>query len=129
MTAILVMAFCSAFSQEITNPAITEPLPKPTTAAGLLSLSHNQKTTGFVFLGITGLSIAILAPGKVDWDTGGTIATFGLASALAAIPFFIASGRNKRRATFKLASQKTTYGLPYGEKNINGICLSIPVGK
>ena len=108
---------------------VSEEWQKPVTQQDYLKLSRNQKTAGIVCLGITAVMVAIAVPGKVDFSTLGTLAGVGLASALTSIPFFIASGRNKRKARFMVTSQKIAFSLPNEDRYITNITLKLPLGR
>lgn len=81
----------TSFSQE---PKPAEPL----TRAELIAKSRTQKTFAFIFLGIGVTTIAILAPGKVDFDALAPLAIGATVCVVASIPLFIAAARNKRKA-------------------------------
>ncbi len=90
----------------------------------LLKKSKNQKTTAWILLGAgAGLGIAGLVVGegavnRVGRDpfdktfsttaTSGALALAGGASMLASIPFFIASGSNRRKASVMLKNESVS---------------------
>lgn len=75
-----------------------ETIPAPKTKADYLKKSKEQKTLGFIFLGIGGASIVAVSSGNSDFGTTGAFAIIGGLSVLGSIPLFIASGVNKRNA-------------------------------
>jgi hypothetical protein len=83
--------FIPTFSQ-------TTGAPAPLTRADYLAKSKRQKTTGFILLGAGVTLIPILAPGNTDLDAVGILAPAAGVCILGSIPFFIASGKNKKRA-------------------------------
>lgn len=94
-----------------------------------LKKSRDQKTAGFVCLGITGVIIAIAAPGKINFDALPTVAALGLVAGIGSITLFIASGKNKRKANLSLTQQKTTAGFPFTYKAIQSLTLKISFTK
>jgi hypothetical protein len=88
---LLLFYFIPTFSQTTVAPA-------PLARADYLAKSKRQKTTGFILLGAGVTLIAILAPGNTDLDAVGILAPAAGACILGSIPFFIASGKNKKRA-------------------------------
>jgi hypothetical protein len=69
------------------------------------------------------------APEKINL-TGTYVAYAGLATMATSIPFFIASGKNKKRANFSLQQQKITMGHKINQQaNYNSIALRITLGK
>ena len=103
-------------------------LNKPMTSQDYLKRARGQKTAGFVFLGITGGIIAILAPGKTNFNTLGFFTGVAAASGITSIWQFIASGHNKRKGMLMLKSEKISLGIPYPAKAVNGISWVIPIG-
>jgi hypothetical protein len=68
-------------------------------------------------------------PEKINL-TGTYVAYAGLATMATSIPFFIASGKNKKRANLSLQQQKITMGHKINQQaNYNSIALSISLGK
>jgi len=68
-------------------------------------------------------------PEKIDL-TGTYIAYAGLAAMATSIPFFIASGKNKKRAHIALTQEKITMGHKINQQtNYNSITLRISLGK
>ncbi len=66
-----------------------------------LKKSKAQKAFGFIFLGAGAISIISVGGGNNDLNALGTavtVVTVGGLLAVASIPLFIASGRNKRKA-------------------------------
>src|SRR5215831_13419198 len=95
-TMLLLMTTSSFCQQTGASQSLTQ--------QNYLEKSKKQKTAAWVLLG-GGLVVAVgsaLLDVNSDWSkegTGYTIAIFtGVASMLASIPLFIASGRNKRKA-------------------------------
>lgn len=77
------------------------------------------------------LSILIVqeAPEKINL-TGTYVAYAGLATMATSIPFFISSGKNKKRANIALTQEKITMGHKINQQtNYNSIALSIRLGK
>jgi galactokinase len=77
------------------------------------------------------LSILIVqeAPEKINL-TGNYVAYAGLATMATSIPFFISSGKNKKRANISLTQEKITMGHKINQQtNYNSIALSISLGK
>ncbi|MGL6268359.1 MAG: hypothetical protein ACRC2O_10535 [Chitinophagaceae bacterium] len=69
------------------------------------------------------------APEKINL-TGTYVAYVGLASMATSIPFFIASGKNKKRANLALIQEKITMGHKLNQQaNYNSIALKIRLGK
>lgn len=113
----------SAIGQDVQTGA-------PVSAEEYMKKSRENKTIGFICLGITAASVAIAAPGNINFDALGTVLTIGLVSGITSIPLFIAAGKNKRKAQMMMSSQKTAIGLPYGKgRAVTGITMSIPLGK
>ena len=99
MVVFLILTFSfSSFSQQI------EPDPVLTKQDYLIK-SKKQKTTGWILLG-TGTTTVIVGAIVDDAKntrteqslTGGIIVVSGIICGLTSIPFFIASGKNKRKA-------------------------------
>src|SRR6476660_9601842 len=63
-----------------------------------LKKSKTQKIVGLVLLGAGAITLISVSGGNTDFGTLGTFVIAGAAATLASIPFFIASGRNKRKA-------------------------------
>jgi len=77
------------------------------------------------------LSILIVqeAPEKINL-TGTYVAYAGLATMASSIPFFISSGKNKKRANIALTQEKITMGHKINQQtNYNSIALRISLGK
>ena len=105
--------------------------------------NKNQKTTAWIMLGggfvLTVGGAAIISKEMLidPWtgDTvnpiGGVIMFYGgLASMTTSIPFFIASGKNKKRAHIALTQEKFTMGHKINQQtNYNSITLRISLGK
>jgi hypothetical protein len=103
----------------------------------------NQKTTAWIMLGggfvLTAGGFVIISKellidpwtGEEVNPIGGEIMSYaGLASMAGSIPFFIASGKNKKRANISLQQQKITMGNKISQQsNYHSICLSISLGK
>jgi hypothetical protein len=108
----------------------------------------NQKTTAWILLtggavlSVSGM-VAQAATATMDLvtimagaepeefsQTGTYVAFAGLATMATSIPFFIASGKNKKRANISLQQQKITMGNKISQQsNYHSICLSISLGK
>jgi len=105
--------------------------------------NKNQKTTAWIMLGggfvLTVGGAAIISKeilidpwtGDTVNPIGGVIMFYGgLASMATSIPFFIASGKNKRRASIALTQEKITMGHKINQQtNYNSITLRISLGK
>lgn len=105
--------------------------------------NKNQKTTAWIMLSggfvltVGGLAVIskelLIDPwtGEEVNPIGGEIMGYaGLASMAGSIPFFIASGKNKKRANISLQQQKITMGNKISQQsNYHSICLSISLGK
>ncbi len=110
----------------------------------LFKKSGNQNTIAWILLGAgAGLGIAGLAVGeggvKRVWSdpvdrtlstvsTGGALALVGGASMLASIPFFIASGKNRRKASVMLKDESVSFSrqLHFGKSFISlGISVNL----
>ncbi len=112
-----------------------------------LQKSKNQKTAAWILLsggivcagigiaiGVSQINNILISAFEENNSNDGTGALFlfiaGSAMTLGSIPLFIAAGKNKRKAFLTPASQKTSFGLPSNKaKNINGVTLTIPLGK
>jgi len=108
----------------------------------------NQKTTAWILLAggatvsLTGL-ITQAATTTIDLvtiivgsepeefsQTGTYIAYAGMATMATSVPFFIASGKNKKRASIALTQEKITMGHKISQQaNYNNIALRIRLGK
>lgn len=103
----------------------------------------NQKRTAWILLtGGTALTIGgvvgqaasftvfvFTQPEEIN-ETGSYVALAGLASMVTSIPFFIASGKNKKRANIALIKEKITMGHKINQQtNYNSVALSIRLGK
>jgi hypothetical protein len=109
----------------------------------------NQKTTAWIL--VTGGSVLTIGgmvgqaatatkdfvtmilvqepPEKINL-TGTYIAYAGLATMATSIPFFITSGKNKKRANIALSQEKITMGHKINQQtNYNSISLRISLGK
>lgn len=75
-----------------------------------LSKSKTQKTVGFILIGAGVTTIALISNGKADFSTTGALVVASGAAILGSIPFFIASGKNKRKSELMLKDQ--TFSLP-----------------
>ncbi len=108
----------------------------------------NQKKTAWILLGsgtvlTVGGVIAQAATVTVDLvtimtgsepeefnQTGSYVALAGIASMATSIPFFIASGKNKKRANIALQEQKITMGNKMNQQaSYQSISLRIRLGK
>ena len=95
-------SFCQQVQQSSTTLTREEYLKK----------SKTQKIVGFVLLGAGAIAFISVSGGNTDFGTLGALVMAGAVSALASIPFFIASGRNKRKAnnaslSFKFEKNQT----------------------
>ena len=107
----------------------------------------NQKKTAWILMGsgtalTVGGVIAQTATATVDLvtmmtgsepefnQTGSYVALAGIASMATSIPFFIASGKNKKRANISLQEQKITMGNKMNQQaSYQSISLKIRLGK
>ena len=65
---------------------------------------------------------------QYDYTAESILIITGAAAMAASIPLFIASGKNKQKATLKVAFQKGAEGLPVAlSKKIPGLTFSIPM--
>jgi hypothetical protein len=79
---------------------------KPKTSQEYLALSRSQKVAGFIFLGAGLTTLALISKGNTSFDVLPFLAILGAGATSASLPFFVASGRNKRRARHASASLK-----------------------
>lgn len=63
-----------------------------------LQKSRTQKVGAFILLGVGLTTLTLISRGHASFDALPILAIAGTAATLASIPFFIASGRNKKRA-------------------------------
>jgi hypothetical protein len=89
---VLICLTINCFGQQ-TNSA-----PTPVKSE-YLQKSKDQKTGGFILLGLGAGLIAIAAPGNVSFDILPVLVIGGTACLLTSIPLFIASSKNKRKAS------------------------------
>ena len=103
MKAILLLVLiCFTFTSFSQNETIVK------NKEYYLKKSKSQKVGGFILLGVSAISFAVVAPGNVDFDAILPLAILGTASGVGAITLFIASGRNKRKAaTVQLQIQRS----------------------
>ena len=95
------------FGQQTPSPQLTR--------EDYLEKSRHQKTAAWVLLGSGAVLFAIAAPGKVSFDILGPMVVIGTAAALASIPLFIGSARNKRKGMaitgiFKIETDPLIHG-------------------
>jgi hypothetical protein len=98
-----LLVISASYSQE-NSPART------LTEQDYLQKSKSQKTAAWILLGAGATMIAIVAPGDISLDIVPVLAVGGTAAVIGSIPFFIAAGKNKRRAmtmTAELNIQQT----------------------
>ncbi len=100
------MLAATSFCQQVQQPSTS------LTRDEYLKKSKTQKIVGFVFLGAGVITLVSVSGGNTDFGTLGTVVVAGAVSVLASIPFFIASGRNKRKAnnaslSFKFEKNQT----------------------
>jgi hypothetical protein len=147
---IKTLAFFCVLSNSFFMPSIqaqhVENSPAKPSSKNFLYYSKknkNQKTTAWIMLGggavltVSGLALIskelLIDPWSGDEvnPIGGEIMGYaGLASMAGSIPFFIASGKNKKRAKISLQQQKITMGNKISQQsNYHSICLSISLGK
>ena len=97
LIAMLIIMISTCFCQD------QKDLIKPFTRGYYLQKSHDQKATGWILLSVGALASA----GGIVWALGDVFSQdetpdvlffSGLGIMAASIPFFIASGRNKRKA-------------------------------
>src|SRR5689334_4758796 len=114
---VMIISSCQCFSQQT---------PATVSEESFMLKSKHQKTTGWILLGGgTALAAAGLIKASSDLDkdpfgtltgdhVGGALLTIaGGAAMLASIPCFIASGKNKRKASVAFSTEKLpriTYG-------------------
>jgi|GEM_PF-963176 hypothetical protein len=104
MLLVFVASYITSFGQ-------TDGTSKTDIQKDFLRKSKNQRTTGFVLLGI-GTAVGVAGALIVDNSTndqnptgiiaqagaGGTVAVVGSLVALTSVPFFISAGSNKKKA-------------------------------
>jgi hypothetical protein len=108
----------------------------------LFQKARNQKTAAWVFLGAgAGLAIAGIVVGESsvyhigtdpidkissDLQTGSVLLVAGGASMLASVPFFIASGKNRRKARLQLSNGSSFISrLPLFKRNFISVEMNI----
>ncbi|MEP6584850.1 MAG: hypothetical protein ABJA90_11320 [Ginsengibacter sp.] len=127
MKRILVSLFCFFTMMAETNAQLhtAKPIPGKSGYDLLLKKARNQKTIAWVFLGGgIGLAItgAVVGTNSVDnvgsqpidkldagLQTGSKLLLAGGACMAASIPFFISSGKNRRRASVVLKNESTSF--------------------
>ena len=92
IACLLVLTLALTSAAQETDPK------QPLTRADYLKKSKEQKTAGFVFLGIGAALIGIAAPGNVSFDILPALVIGGGAAILTSIIFFASSAKNKKRA-------------------------------
>ena len=123
---------------------VNNSFPEGNRREAYLQKSRNLKTAGWCFLGVgaVGLAIGLASfPTNADIiftsdedqaqaDRATTITIIGSALMLGSTPFFVLANVNKRKASLSFSSQKTGFGVPSKVgKTINGIKLTVPIGK
>lgn len=110
-----------------------------------LTKSRNQKMAAWILLGggVVGVGIGSViefnnAPKNLvsiitdqTYNSSGiAVAFIGGGMAVASIPLFIASSRNKKKAKLSISSQPTGFAVPTNMgSGITGITVSFPIGK
>ncbi len=69
-----------------------------------LKKSNNQKMVAGILFGIGSTAFIIASTGNISFDAAMPLVIGGGAAILTSIPFFIASGKNKKRAKLATAS-------------------------
>ncbi|MEP7232531.1 MAG: hypothetical protein ABI691_19880 [Ginsengibacter sp.] len=124
LSLIFLISLCSGLVKAQIADTI-KPVSHKLSADFLFKKSRNQNIIAWILLGAgAGLGIAGLAVGegavKRVWSdpvdttlstvsTGGALALVGGASMLASIPFFIASGKNRRKASVMLKDESVSF--------------------
>ncbi len=116
----------------------------PVETTNYLKKSRNQKTAAWVMMGtgfaalVTGIIVEIsnaqkntdeLFFGDQNTDnTGIDIAIAGGGLMIGSIPLFVASSRNKNKASLTIKNEKTGFGVPPNvSKNITGITMRVEI--
>jgi drug/metabolite transporter (DMT)-like permease len=68
------------------------------TKADYLKKSKTQKTVGFILLGAGGIALVSISGPNTELNTAAGVVILAGAAIITSIPFFIASGHNKRKA-------------------------------
>ena len=76
------------------------------TGEAYLKKSKTQKTVGFVLIGAGLAAIAAVIDGNSSFSTTGAFVGVSGIAILGSIPFFIASGKNKRKAELMFKTEK-----------------------
>jgi hypothetical protein len=89
------------------------------------------QATANTFVGLASIPAAIIGETLEEpKQTGNHVALAGLATMATSIPFFIASGKNKKRANIAIQEQKITLGNKMNQqRTYQSISLSIKFGK
>jgi hypothetical protein len=91
-----------------------------------LKKSNNQKRVAGILFGIGSTAFIIASSGNNSFDVAIPLVIGGGAAILTSIPFFIASGKNKKRARLATASidlQPTFNPYQFAVKNIPAVSL------
>jgi hypothetical protein len=135
-------------AQDLENPS---KIQQPDNYQHYVKKHKNQKTTAWILLGsgtavavgglitqtansvVAVVSLPLLLIGEEIQEptqTGTYIALAGLTTMATSIPFFIASGKNKKRANIAIQEQKITLGNKKNQQaSYQSISLSINLGK
>ena len=89
--SLLLLLSAVTFCQQTTAPTLTK--------AEYLQKSKGQKTAAWILLGVGVACAAIAAPGNVSLNSLPVLIIGGGAAAIGSIPLFIASAKNKKRAS------------------------------
>lgn len=118
---LLVTFNATSFCQE-TNPL-------PLTHEDYLRKSKNQKLIGWILLGAGATTLIAVSGGNTDFSTLGTLVIGGGLATLGSIPFFIASGKNKRKANLMLKNETFLRPGVNLKSNYIAVGLKIPINK
>ena len=125
MNKILLLLVCCTcvtccFGQEKNNP-----VPR-LSQEDYLKKSNNQKRAAGILFGIGSTALIIASTGNISFDAAIPLVIGGGVAVLTSIPFFIASGKNKKRARLATASidlQPTFNPYQFTVKNIPTLSL------
>ncbi|MEO8109149.1 MAG: hypothetical protein ABI594_03910 [Ginsengibacter sp.] len=122
--SMLLIFAASSFCQQIQKSSTL------LTREEYLKKSRTQKTVGFVLLGAGAVALLSVSGGNTDFGTLGTVVVAGGVSILASIPFFIASGKNKRKANnaslaFKFEKSQTIQSTEIGFHSFPALSLTL----
>ena len=133
--AILLAMAATSFCQE-TNPT------QPVTSTDYLKKSKKQKTIAWILAG-TGVGVMVTAVATTsvnDWfnsvegdhsglNTGAALFVIGGIAALSSIPFFIASGKNRRKAaasvSFKIETSAIISQWAFSDKPYPAVAIRV----